>query len=94
MAAMGSFMSAPRCDIKAATKEQAVRLVFDYVRSLDLVPKIECDEADSATIGMYCSHGCADIAVTVAEFEENREWACVSQEFGFSDSCRCHAVAY
>jgi hypothetical protein len=94
MAAMGALMSDGLRDIKAATKEQAVRLVEGYVRSLDLVPKIERDEADSVTIGMYCHHGCADIAVTVAEFEENREWACVSQDFGFSDSCRCHAVAY
>jgi hypothetical protein len=78
-------------DLKAATKEETVRLVGDYVRPKGFVPRIEEDEPDSVTIGMYCKHGVADIAVVFSEDEDTKEWDCLELQSGISDTCRCHA---
>jgi hypothetical protein len=81
MGAGGSFMGEGLQALRAATREECIQLAFEYVRAKGRFPKIEKDDGDTITIGMYCRHGESSAALTIAEDEDSGEWFCLSEDF-------------
>jgi hypothetical protein len=81
MEAGGSFMEEGLQALRAASREECIQLAFDYVRAKGRFPKIEGDDGDTITIGMYCRHGESSAVLTIAEDEDSGGWFCSGQSF-------------
>ena len=83
MRAGGRLMDDPLQSLRAATKEEAIRLAFDYARSKGQYPLVEEDDGSRVIVGLWSRGGVPGDAVELLQEEESEEWFCAEQRFSF-----------
>jgi hypothetical protein len=90
----GRWLDPPWDTLKTDTKAEIIVVAFNHIRAMGLFPKIEEEDSDSVTVGMYCIHGNADMGIELLE-EEEGGWFVAQQEFmaaPFQSSCSCVGI--
>jgi hypothetical protein len=92
----GRWMGPPWDTMETDTRAEIIEAAFGHIRAMGLFPKVEEDDGDSVTVGMYCIHGNADMGIELSEGEEGG-WFVAQQEFmaaPFQSSCSCVGILF